>query len=227
MVIEPTKPTSPWRNNIALVQLLGLGPLLAMTTSVVNGVGLGLATCFVLFFTSLLVSAFRKIIPVETRIAVFVVLIASLVTCVELFLLAYFPQLHDRLGIFVPLIVCNCAILGRAEVFAYKNPVLPSALDGLITGIGFALVLLLMGAFREVLGNGTLFADMELLVGDAGRSLLITLSDAGGFRLLLLPPGAFLSFGLLVALHRVVAEHRFDEEGTATKSVVSTESPTP
>ncbi len=200
--MAPNQPTTLWNNNIALVQLLGLCPLLAVTTSVTNGLGLGVATLLVITITTLLVSLFRRLIPSDARIVFFVLVIASLVTAVELVMKAYFPDLFHNLGIFVPLILCNCAILGRADAFAYHNGVVSSTLDGLVTGLGFALALVLMGAMRELLGNGTLFAGLEMLVGEAGRPWTLNLFSDGGFLLALTPPGAFLCLGMLVALHR-------------------------
>lgn len=200
---------SVWQNNVSLVQLLGLCPLLAVTTTLVNGLGLGLATCLVITLSNTLVSLLRPVIPAETRIAVFMVIIATLVTAIELLLNAYFYALFQSLGIFVPLIVSNCAILGRAEGFAYKNSVLPSFLDGLVTGLGFAAVLIAMGAIRELVGSGTLFADAHLIFGAGAENLQINLlGDAGGFRLSLIPPGAFICLGFLIASQRFIDGRR-------------------
>ena len=197
-----TQPTTLWKNNIALTHLLGLSPLLAVTTSVANGLGLGLATLVVVTGTEFVVSLTRRVIPYEARIIVFVMIMASLVTAVEFILQAYFNDLFRSLGIFVPLILCNCGILARADVFAYRSGVLASSLDGLVTGLGFVLALVLMGGIRELLGHGTLFSDFEMLIGSPGRGLEVQFAENGGFLLALTPPGAFICLGLLVALHR-------------------------
>ena len=190
-----------WNNNQALVALLGLCPLLAVTNNVVNAIGLGLATTFVLVASNITISLFRKQISNEVRIPIFVLLIASFVTIVELLMQSYFYDLYLILGIFVPLIVTNCAILGRAEAFASKNTWGKSALDGLMMGIGFSLVLIVLGAMREVLGSGTLFDQSALLLGSLGESLSIQLfDDYQGTLLAILPPGAFIGLGLIVAL---------------------------
>jgi len=174
-----------WRDNPGLVQLLGLCPLLAVTSTLANGVGLGVATLLVLTVSNALVSATRRWIRQEIRIAIYVLIIASLVTCVELIFKAWFPVLDRSLGIFIPLIVTNCAIVARAEVFASRNPVLASVVDGLAMGAGFALLLVALGAFRELLGHASL----------AGWSF----ADHG-FLLAILPPGAFFALALAVAL---------------------------
>jgi electron transport complex protein RnfE len=189
-----------WKNNAGLVQLLGLCPLLAVSNTAVNGLGLGLATTFVLVSTNVLVSVLRRYIPRDVRIPVFVLIIASLVTSVELIMNAWFHDLYRVLGIFVPLIVTNCMIIGRAEAFASRQPVHRAALDGLAVGIGFALVLFVLGLMRELLGQGTLFADAQRLFGAGASGLTLELSaDRRGFLLALLPPGAFLGLALLIA----------------------------
>ena len=186
-----------WSDNPGLVQLLGLCPLLAVTTSVANGLGLGLATLFVLTASNALVSAARRLLSAEIRVPVYVLIIASLVTSVELMFEAWFPAMDRSLGIFIPLIVTNCAIVARAEVFASKNPVGPSIVDGFTMGAGFALLLTAIGAARELVGRGTLFADLGMLAGLDGSAGL-RLFD-GGFLLALLPPGAFFCLALAVA----------------------------
>jgi Na+-translocating ferredoxin:NAD+ oxidoreductase subunit E len=188
-----------WRNNAGLVQLLGLCPLLAVTNTAVNGLGLGLATLFVLTLSNLVVSLLRGALRPEIRIPVFVLVIASLVTAVELAMNAWFHGLYRTLGIFIPLIVTNCAIIGRAEAFASRNAPLPSVLDGLSVGAGFAAVLVVLGALRELVGMGTLFAGAELMFGDAARDWLVVIPDYRGFLLAVLPPGAFIGLGLLIA----------------------------
>ena len=194
-----------WNNNQALVALLGLCPLLAVTNNVVNAIGLGIATTFVLVASNVTISLFRKQISNEVRIPIFVLLIASFVTIVELLMQSYFYDLYLILGIFVPLIVTNCAILGRAEAFASKNTWGKSALDGLMMGIGFSLVLIALGAMREVVGSGTLFDQSALLLGSLGESLSIQLFDNyQGTLLAILPPGAFIGLGLIVALKNLI-----------------------
>ena len=194
-----------WDNNQALVALLGLCPLLAVTTNVVNAIGLGIATTFVLIASNVTISIFRNTIPNEIRIPVFVLLIASFVTIVELLMQAFFYDLYLVLGIFVPLIVTNCAILGRAEAFASKNTWDKSLIDGLMMGLGFSVVLILLGAMREIIGSGTLLSQASLLMGDFGQTLEITLfTDYKGALLAILPPGAFLGLGLIVAIKNFI-----------------------
>ncbi|MEH6824519.1 MAG: electron transport complex subunit E [Motiliproteus sp.] len=194
-----------WHNNPALVQLLGLCPLLAVTGSVVNALGLGLATTLVLIGANLCVSLIRNLVPGTVRLPAFVMIIASLVTCVELLMQAMTYELYEILGIFIPLIVTNCAILGRADGFARKNPPLPAMLDGLMMGLGFSLVLILLGAMREALGSGTLFADMQLLFGPAAAAWKLTLiDDYPGFLFAVLPPGAFVGMGLIIAAKNII-----------------------
>ena len=195
-----------WNNNVALVQLLGLCPLLAVTSTVVNGIGLGIATLITLVLSNTIVSLIRDFVRKEVRLPVFVLIIASLVTIIELGMKALFYDLYLVLGIFIPLIVTNCAIIGRAEGFASRNPVGPAALDGFMMGSGFLVVLALLGGIREVIGFGTLFANAELMFGDGAQVLTITINeDYGGFLLAVLPPGAF--FGLAVL---IVAKNWFD-----------------
>lgn len=194
-----------WTNNAGLVQLLGLCPLLGVTGTVINGLGLGLATIFVLMVSNLVVSMIRNVIKSEIRIPVFVMIIAASVTVVELLMQAYLYNLYVVLGIFLPLITTNCAIIGRAEAFAAKNPVLDSVWDGFIVGLGFAVVLVLLGALRESLGLGTLFSGSELLFGEHAKNWTIELaSNYDGFLLAVLPPGAFIGLGLLVALKNTI-----------------------
>ena len=154
-----------WEDNPGLVQLLGLCPLLAVTATFVNGLGLGLATLIVLMASNALVSATRRWIQPEIRVPIYVLIIASLVTCIELVFKAFFPDLDRTLGIFIPLIVTNCAIVARAEVFASRNPIGASLIDGFAMGLGFALLLMTIGAFREIIGQGTLFSRMDMLFG--------------------------------------------------------------
>lgn len=190
-----------WKNNPGLVQLLGLCPLLAVTATVTNALGLGFATLLVLLGSNVAVSLVRNHVANEIRIPVFVLIIASLVTVVQLLMNAYTYGLYLSLGIFIPLIVTNCAIIGRAEAFASKNAVLPSAIDAIMMGLGFMLVLLVLGAMREILGQGTLFDGADLLLGEWAKVLRVELFQLDNqFLLALLPPGAFLAMGLLIAL---------------------------
>ena len=205
-----------WRNNPALVQLLGLCPLLAVTSTVANALGLGLATLLVLVGSNTIVSLIRNHVGDAVRLPVFVMIIASFVTCTEMLMKAYTYELYQILGIFVPLIVTNCAILGRAEAFASKNPVGLAALDGLMMGFGFLLVLVVLGATRELLGQGTLFVDMNLLFGPIATNWLIQpFGENYNFLVFVLPPGAFLVTGLLIALKNLldnIAKTRADAE---------------
>ena len=166
-----------WNNNQALVALLGLCPLLAVTNNVANAISLGIATTFVLVASNLSVSLFRNHIRKEVRIPIFVLLIASFVTVVDLIMQSFFYDMYLILGIFVPLIVTNCAILARAEAFASKNTWDKSVIDGLMMGVGFSIVLVLLGAIREILGSGTLFDQADLIFGDLGTSLRVTFFD--------------------------------------------------
>lgn len=192
--------TAFWRQNTGLVVLLGLCPLLAVSSTVVNALGLGLATTLTLVVSNACVSLLRGLLRPEIRIPAFVLIIASTVTAIELLMRAYWHDLYLVLGIFIPLIVTNCAIIGRAEAFASRNPPMAAIADGLGTGLGFCLTLVLLGALREVAGKGTLLADAHLLIGEAGRNLTLPLiPDHPGFLLAILPPGAFIGLGMLVA----------------------------
>jgi electron transport complex protein RnfE len=194
-----------WSNNAALVQILGLCPLLAVTSTVVNGLGLGIATMLTLVLSNIAVSLIRHQIKSEIRIPVFVLIIACIVTAIELTMNAYFHELYNILGIFIPLIVTNCNIIARAEAFASKNSVIPAAVDGIAIGLGFLAVLVVLGAIREVLGQGTLFAQAHLMFGEASGWLTVTvIDDYRGFLLAVLPPGAFIGLGLLVALKNYI-----------------------
>jgi len=190
-----------WGNNQALVALLGLCPLLAVSSTAINGLGLGIATLVTLTLTNLIISSIRHWILPEIRIPMFVIIIACVVTSIELLMNAHLHDLYRVLGIFVPLIVTNCAIIGRAEAFASKNNVLRSSLDGFMMGLGFTLVLVALGIFREILGYGTIFRGAELLLGDWASQLTITLLyDYDGLLLAILPPGAFMGLALIIAL---------------------------
>jgi electron transport complex protein RnfE len=194
-----------WANNPALVQLLGLCPLLAVTSTITNALGLGLATLLVLVGSNVTVSIVRNWVPKDIRIPVFVMIIAGFVTIVQLMMNAYTFGLYQSLGIFIPLIVTNCAIIGRAEAFASKNTVPLSAFDGLMMGLGFMLVLVVLGAMRELIGQGTLFDGADLLLGPWAAALRIEVfSFDNQFLLAILPPGAFLGLGLLIAAKNVI-----------------------
>ncbi|MGE4342812.1 MAG: electron transport complex subunit RsxE [Geoalkalibacter sp.] len=186
-----------WRENAVFKLLLGLCPALAVTTSAENGLGMGLATTFVLLCSNIVVSLLRNVIPGKVRIPSFIVIIASFVTVVQLTMEAFLYDLHKALGIFIPLIVVNCLILGRAEAFASRNPLRNSIVDGLGMGVGFTLALFVLGAVREVLGTGSLFG--VSLFGSGYQPVL----------LMILPPGAFISLGFLLAgMNRIEARRR-------------------
>ncbi len=194
-----------WKNNQALVALLGLCPLLAVSNSVVNSLGLGLATTVTLVFSNTIVSLIRKQVSNEVRLPVFVLVIAANVTVIELLMNAFFHDLYKVLGIFIPLIVTNCAIIGRAESFASKNTVDKALADGFFMGLGFTLALVALGAMREVIGSGTLLARADLMFGDIARNWFIQVfHDYGGFLLAILPPGAFIGLGLIIAVKNVL-----------------------
>lgn len=177
-----------FRENPTFVLVLGTCPTLAVTTSAINGIGMGAATTFVLVFSNLLIAALKNLIPNKVRIAAFIVIIATFVTIVDLVMKAFTPDLYATLGIFIPLIVVNCIILGRAEAFAQKSSIIPAILDGLGMGIGFTLAITLMGSIRELLGNGSIF-NIKLVAEDANTILIF-----------ILPPGAFITYGYLIAM---------------------------
>lgn len=198
-----------WNNNPALVQLLGLCPLLAVSGTVVNALGLGFATLIVLLGSNIAVSIIRNHVEDTVRLPAFVMIIASFTTAAELIMQAMVFELYQILGIFIPLIVTNCAILGRAEGFARKNALLPSMLDGLMMGIGFTLVLVTLGAIREIVGLGTLFSGMELLFGETAISWkIIIIKDYQQFLFAVLPPGAFVALGLIIAMKNVIDSYK-------------------
>ena len=184
-----------FKENAVFVLFLGLCPTLAVTTSAFNGLGMGLATSFVLLFSNIVVSMVKAKIPDKVRIPCYIVIIATFVTIVNLLMEAYTPDLHEQLGLFIPLIVVNCVVLGRTEAFASKNSLIPSALDGLGTGLGFTMSLILLGAIRECLGAGSVF----------GFEFIKT----GGLIIFILPPGAFLVLGYLM-----VFVNKFNNKGT-------------
>ena len=196
-----------WTRNVVLAQLLALCPLMAVTGSATNGLGMGLATTAVLMASGVSVSLLRRIIAPEIRIPAFVLVIAALVTLVDMVMNAWLHELYKVLGLFIPLIVTNCAILGRAEAYASRQPVLPSLADGLFMGLGFTLVLMTIGAIREVLGSGTLFTNASPLLGDSFAFLeTVIIPHYKGFLLLILPPGGFIVLGFLIALKKIIDE---------------------
>ena len=198
-------------NNPTLVQLLGMCPTLAVTTSVLNAIGMGLATTAVLIFSNVFISLLRKFIPSQVRIAVFVVIISGFVTAVELLIKSFFFELYGSLGLFIPLIVVNCIILARAEAFASKNKVLPSAIDGLSMGLGFTVALIVIATIREILGAGT-FLGFSVL-GAAYKPAI----------LFILPPGAFLTLGFVIAAVQKIRNSKEDRERLARLSKIDDE----
>ena len=198
-----------WNNNPALVQILGLCPLLAVSNTVINSLGLGLATTLTLVASNATVSLIRRWVRPDIRIPVFVLIIASVVTVIELAMNAWFHELYLILGIFIPLIVTNCTIIARAESFASKNTLLPSIIDGLFMGVGFMAVLVVLGAMRELVGFGTLLSHADLMFGEFGKSLrLQPWEQYQGYLLAILPPGAFLGLGFIIAIKNVIDKRR-------------------
>ncbi len=194
-----------WTNNSTLVQLLGLCPLLAVSNNVTNALGLGLATLLVLTITNTIISLFRKVIPHDIRIPIYVMIIATAVTTIQLLMNAFAFPVYQSLGIFVPLIVTNCIVIGRAEAFASKNSVAHSAFDGFAMGLGMTLSLVVLGAIREIIGNGTLFDGLDLLLGSWAKSLRMDLLHLdSGLLLAILPPGAFIGLGLILAVKNII-----------------------
>ena len=190
-----------WKQNPGVIQLLGLCPTLAVTTTVVNGLSLGLATVIVMIVANASISPIRRFIPDEIRVPIYILVIAASVTVIDLAIHAYAQPLYKALGIFIPLIVTNCIVLARVESFASKNPILPSFYDGLFMGLGLCFVLILLGGMREFLGKGTLFSGLDLIFGQNYKDLSLEFfSNYEGFLLAVLPPGAFLGLALLIAL---------------------------
>ncbi|WP_140918579.1 electron transport complex subunit E [Limnobaculum xujianqingii] len=212
-----------WKNNSALVQLLGLCPLLAVSSTATNALGLGLATTLVLVCTNVAVSALRRWVPQEIRIPIYVMIIACVVTVVQLLINAYAYGLYQSLGIFIPLITTNCIVIGRAEAYAAQNPVSLSALDGFAMGFGATIVLFILGGMREILGNGTLFDGADSLLGSWAKVLRIeVLHLDNAFLLAILPPGAFLGLGFLLALKYVIDEKVKAYKQKSTEVKIST-----
>jgi len=194
-----------WDNNGVFSMMLGLCPAMAMTTSATNGLGMGLATTAVVAASCFLVSLFRNLITREVRIPVFILISAAMVTIVDLAMNAWMHDLYKVLGLFIPLIVVNCLPMARFEAFASKSPPLPALVDGLFMGLGFTLALVAIGAVREVIGSGTLFADASLLLGPAFKVIELRILPADtGVLMMILPPGAFLTTGLLVVAKRMI-----------------------
>ncbi|KAF7598180.1 MAG: electron transport complex subunit RsxE [Candidatus Dactylopiibacterium carminicum] len=187
-----------WRQNTGLAQLLGLCPILAVSTSFINGVSLAIATILVMAMSNATVSLLRNLIPYEIRIPVFILIIAALVTVLDLTMNAWLHELYLVLGIFVPLITTNCIVLARVEAYAAKNPALPSAVDGAAMGVGLMLVLAILGGTREVLGTGHLFAGIEMIIPGA-QAIQVLPADYPGFLFAILPPGAFIALACLIA----------------------------
>lgn len=206
-----------WHNNPGLVQLLGLCPLMAVTTNLVNGLGLGLATIVALVSSNLAISLVRNYIREEIRIPAFVLIIAGNVTLIEMLMKAYFHDLYNILGIFIPLIVTNCIVIGRSEAYASKNPPAYAGYDSLMMGVGFSLVLMVLGGLRELAANGTLFAQAHLMFGEAASGLTLSLGEHyKGLLLAALPPGAFIGLGFLVALKNWI-DKRMAQQAAARK----------
>ncbi len=205
-----------WNNNVVFAQMLALCPTLAVTSSATNGLGMGLATTAVLLLSNVIISSVRHLVSAEVRIPVYIVLIATLVTLVDMSLNAWAHELYKVLGLFIALIVVNCAILGRAESFASKSGMADSALDGLMMGLGFTASLVVIGGVREIFGSGTLFANAHLLLGPAFSFLETTVvPEYKGFLLMILPPGGFMVVGMLLAAKRVLDQRRAAREEMA------------
>lgn len=198
-----------WKQNAGLVQLLGLCPTLAVTVNITNGVALGVATIFVMMLSNISISPIRNYVPESARVPIFILVIAGLVTIVDLSINALSKPLYDALGIFIPLIVTNCIVLARVEAFASKNSTLPSLYDGFFMGLGLTFVLIILGAVREIVGNGTLFQNVHFLIGDKYEFLTIQLFDSSdGFLLAALPPGAFIALSALILFLNLVNQKR-------------------
>ena len=201
-----------WHNNPGLVQLLGLCPLLAVTGNIINGLGLGIATLITLTVSNSVISFSRHWVRKEIRIPYYVLVIASIVTVIDLVMYAITPELHHILGIFIPLIVTNCVIIGRAEAFASKNKIQRAALDGFMMGLGFTLVLVVLGGMRELIGNGTLFSEASIMFGSIAENWNIQVFDKQSYKgllLAILPPGAFIGMGFLIALKNII-DHKIE-----------------
>lgn len=210
-----------WEQNVVFAQMLALCPTMAVTTSGTNGLGMGLATTAVLIVSNILVSLIRKTVSSQVRIPVFVVLIATLVTIVDMAINAWLHELYKVLGLFIALIVVNCAILGRAEAFAVKNGVVASAIDGIAMGLGFTGALTVIGLIREFLGAGTLFAQASQLLGPSFAFLEVKVAGYGGALLMILPPGAFAVLGFLLAGKRIIDQKLAERSVPAAQPVTA------
>jgi len=207
-----------WGNNVVLAQNIALCPLLAVTSTATNGLGMGIATTAVLIASNALISLIRSFIPNEVRIPAFIVVIATTVTLVDMSMNAYLHELYKVLGLFIPLIVVNCAVLARAESFASKNSVLPSMVDGLFMGIGFTVALVALGGMREIIGSGTLFSGASLLLGQNFSFLEMTIiPHYKGVLLMILPPGGFVAMGFLIVGKRLL-DNRAKQKAAAISS---------
>ncbi|WP_198263419.1 electron transport complex subunit E [sulfur-oxidizing endosymbiont of Gigantopelta aegis] len=213
-----------WTSNPVFAQMLGLCPLLAVSNTMVNALGLGIATMMVLIISNMSVSLIRNIVRPEIRLPVFVVIIASAVTAIELVMHAWFHELYLVLGIFIPLIVTNCAIIARAEAFASKNTVMKSGFDGLMMGLGFTLVLFVLGTLREVIGMGTIFANAHIMFGASFHNLTTTvIPNYDGFLLAILPPGAFIGLAFLLAARNFYEKKQLEKKKLQRQSIITTE----
>lgn len=209
-----------WKQNTGVVQLLGLCPTLAVTTTAVNGLSLGIATALVMAAANGSVSPVRQFVPNEIRVPVFILVIASLVTVIDMSINAFAHPLHKILGIFIPLIVVNCIVLARVESFAAKNSPVPSILDGFMMGLGLTLVLGLLGAMRELVGKGTVLSGLDLVFGPTAKQFVLTvIPDYHGFLLAVLPPGAFLGLGTLIALRNWIEIRKAAKTNASTPTL--------
>jgi len=214
-----------WDNNVVFAQMLALCPLLAVTSTATNGLGMGLASMAVMVMSSFIVSMMRDMITKEVRLPVFVLLIATIVTLVDMTMNAWMHEMHKVLGLFIPLIVTNCAILGRVEAFASHQPINKAMADGFFMGLGFTVALVVVGATREILGSGTLFANASLLLGEVFSFMEITVfSNYGGFLLMILPPGAFIALGFILAGKRMIDARLSRDEDNDIPEPVSLDS---
>lgn len=210
-----------WKNNPAIVQLLGLCPLLAVSSTVTNALGLGLATMLVLICTNVAVSSVRRWVAADIRIPVYIIIIAAVVSAVDMLIHAYSFGLYQSLGIFIPLITTNCIVIGRAEAYASKNAILPSAIDGFAMGLGMLCAIVTLGALREIIGKGTLFDGADLLLGSWAKGLRVEIFHLDyPFLLAILPPGAFIGLGLLLALKYVI-DQKIKQRAKSTKAVAT------
>lgn len=194
-----------WKNNSSLVQLLGLCPVLAMTTNSVNAIGLGITTTLVLTITNTIISVLKKLIPKDIRIPIYMMLVSSIVTSIEMLMHAYQFNLYKSLGVFIPLIVTNCIIIGRADFIAYKNSILVSFFDGILIGLGSTTAMFIIGAIREILGSGTLFFGINKIISSLDDSFFIKVLDKNSIIIAaVLPPGGFFILGCIIAIKNYI-----------------------